>query len=205
MITIVDYDAGNPRSIINMLAYLGHRAELTGDPERIAKAERLILPGVGKFDWGMARLREKGLVAPLDDAVKARGVPMLGICLGAQLLTRGSDEGELPGFGWVPARTVAFDRARLGTRLKVPHIGWADTQWVAGRKLAVPQPDARYYYVHSFHLLCDDPEIELCRTRHGYEFTAGVESGHVFGVQFHPEKSLSFGMAVLDRFAAIRV
>lgn len=203
MITIVDYDAGNPRSIINMLGYLGQRAELTGDPDRIARAERLILPGVGKFDWGMGRLHEKGLAAPLDEAVTQRGVPMLGICLGAQLLTRGSEEGELPGFGWVPARTVAFDRSRLDARLKVPHIGWADTEWMPGRRLTVPTPDPRYYYVHSFHMLCDDPATELCRTTHGYSFTAGVERDNVFGVQFHPEKSLSFGMAVLQQFAGL--
>ena len=203
MITIVDYDAGNPRSIINMLGYLGQRAELTGDPDRIAKADRLILPGVGKFDWGMGRLHEKGLAAPLDEAVTQRGVPMLGICLGAQLLTRGSEEGELPGFGWVPARTVAFDRSRLDPRLKVPHIGWADTEWMPGRRLSVTTLDPRYYYVHSFHMLCDDPATELCRTIHGYSFTAGVERDNVFGVQFHPEKSLSFGMAVLQQFAGL--
>lgn len=201
MITIVDYDAGNPRSIINMLGYLGIRAELTGDPDKIARAERLILPGVGKFDWGMGRLHEKGLSAPLDEAVTGRKVPMLGICLGAQLLTRGSEEGELPGFGWVPARTVAFDRSRLDPALKVPHIGWADTEWMAGRRLTVPTADPRYYYVHSFHIQCDDPATELCRTVHGYGFTAGVERDNVFGVQFHPEKSLSFGMAVLQQFA----
>lgn len=203
MITIVDYDAGNPRSIINMLQYLGHRAELTGDPDAIARAERLILPGVGKFDWGMQRLHDKGLVAPLREAVERRAVPMLGICLGAQLLTRGSEEGDLPGFGWVPAQTVAFDRSRLDARLKVPHIGWADTDWNLGHRLAVDTPDARYYYVHSFHIACDDPATALCSTVHGYRFTAGVEKDNVFGVQFHPEKSLSFGMAVLDRFAAI--
>jgi len=203
MITIVDYDAGNPRSIINMLGYLGQRAELTGDPDRIAKADRLILPGVGKFDWGMGRLHEKGLAAPLDEAVTQRKIPMLGICLGAQLLTRGSEEGELPGFGWVPARTVAFDRSRLDPRLKVPHIGWADTEWMPGRRLSVTTLDPRYYYVHSFHMLCDDPATELCRTIHGYSFTAGVERDNVFGVQFHPEKSLSFGMAVLQQFAGL--
>ncbi|MBL8650330.1 MAG: imidazole glycerol phosphate synthase subunit HisH [Sphingopyxis sp.] len=202
MITIVDYDAGNPRSIINMLQYLGHRAELTGDPDKVAKAERLILPGVGKFDWGMQRLHDKGLSAPLDEAV-GRGVPMLGICLGAQLLTRGSEEGALPGFGWVPAKTVAFDRARLDARLKVPHIGWADTDWNSGHRMAVDTPGARYYYVHSFHIACDDPATELCSTTHGYRFAAGVERDNVFGVQFHPEKSLSFGMAVLSRYAAL--
>lgn len=202
MITIVDYDAGNPRSIINMLQYLGHRAELTGDPDKVAKAERLILPGVGKFDWGMQRLHDKGLSAPLDEAVK-RGVPMLGICLGAQLLTRGSEEGALPGLGWVPATTVAFDRSRLDTRLKVPHIGWADTGWNPGHRMAVDTPEARYYYVHSFHIACDDPRTELCNTVHGYRFTAGVEQDNVFGVQFHPEKSLSFGMAVLSRYAGL--
>ncbi|WP_260583188.1 imidazole glycerol phosphate synthase subunit HisH [Sphingopyxis sp. PET50] len=202
MITIVDYDAGNPRSIINMLAYLGVSAELTGDPDTVAKAGHLILPGVGKFDWGMRRLHDKGLAGPLDEAVK-RGVPILGICLGAQLLTRGSEEGELPGLGWIPARTVAFDRSQLDARLKVPHIGWADTEWAAGRRMTVSTSNPRYYYVHGFHIVCDDPTTELCRAEHGYGFTAGVEQDNVFGVQFHPEKSLSFGMAVLRHFAGL--
>lgn len=202
MITIVDYDAGNPRSVINMLAYLGVRAELTGDPDKVAKADHLILPGVGKFDWGMQRLHDKGLLAPLDGVAK-RGVPILGICLGAQLLTRGSEEGDLPGLGFVRARTVAFDRSRLDAKLKVPHIGWADTEWAAGRRMTMSTRNSRYYYVHSFHIVCDDPAIELCRAEHGYGFTAGVEQDNVIGVQFHPEKSLSFGMAILQQFAGL--
>lgn len=204
MITIVDYDAGNPRSIINMLQYLGQSAQLTSDPAVVETAERLILPGVGKFDWGMQRLHDKGLKTALDAAVLVRKTPLLGICLGAQLLTRGSEEGDLPGFGWVAADTVAFDRAKLGAALKVPHIGWSDTTWAAGKRMAVADADPRYYYVHSYHIRCDDPVTELCATRHGYRFTSGVEQGNVFGVQFHPEKSLSFGMAVLSRFAEIQ-
>lgn len=203
MITIVDYDAGNPRSIINMLQYLGIEARISGDAETVAAAERLILPGVGKFDWGMQRLHDKGLVDALNHAVQARRKPILGICLGAQLLTRASEEGDLPGLGWIAAETRAFETSRMGASLRIPHIGWSDTSWATEKRLTPEDVDPRYYYVHSYHLHCDDPADELCRTRHGYDFTAGVERGHIYGVQFHPEKSLAFGMAVLRRFSAL--
>jgi glutamine amidotransferase len=198
-ITIVDYGAGNPRSIANMLRQLGHEATITSDRGDLAQASHLILPGVGKFDFAMARLKETGLAEALDERVKA-GVPLLGICLGAQLLTRRSDEGELPGFGWIAGETVAFDRARLSGDLKVPHIGWSDTAFRPGARLAVD--DARFYYVHSFHIRCDRPDDVLCVAHHGYEYVSGVERDNVVGVQFHPEKSHRFGMALLGGFVS---
>ena len=124
------------RSIANMLRQLGHEATITGAPAELKAASHLILPGVGKFDFAMARLNESGLAPALDERVKA-GVPLLGICLGAQLLTRRSAEGELPGFGWIAGETVAFDRSRMTGELKVPHIGWSDTAFRPGARLAV--------------------------------------------------------------------
>ena len=198
-ITIVDYGAGNPRSIANMLRQLGHEAMITGDRGELGRASHLILPGVGKFDFAMARLNETGLAEALDERVRA-GVPLLGICLGAQLLTRGSDEGDLPGFGWIAGETVAFDRSRLSGDLKVPHIGWSDTAFRPGAKLAAD--DARFYYVHSFHMRCDSPDDVLCVAHHGYEYVSGIERDNVVGVQFHPEKSHRFGMALLGGFVS---
>jgi glutamine amidotransferase len=205
MITIVDYDAGNIRSIVNMLSQLGIKSRISGEPAEIETAERLILPGVGHFDYGMRNLAQRGLVEALNARVLGEGVPMLGICLGAQLLTRGSEEGELPGLGWIAARTVRFDRARMDARLRVPHMGWADTWASRESPLAKSIPaDARFYYVHSYHIVCDEPEQAILAARHGYEFTAGVGRGNVLGVQFHPEKSHRFGAELLRAFSAWR-
>ncbi len=200
MLTIVDYGLGNLRSIENMLRRAGIKSEITADAARIAEARRLILPGVGHFAFGMEQLHDRGLVEVLNERVLGSRVPVLGICLGAQLLGRHSEEGDAAGLGWIEMDTVAFDRSRLTHGEKVPHMGWADTH-------AKPHPlfagleEPRFYYVHSFHLRCDDPADVLCEAEHGYRFTSGVAKGNVMGVQFHPEKSHAFGVHVLKAFA----
>ncbi|MDP2738109.1 MAG: imidazole glycerol phosphate synthase subunit HisH [Pseudorhodobacter sp.] len=209
MISIVDYGAGNIRSVQNMLRSIGAPARIASTPEAVLAAERLILPGVGHFDHGIAGLEQRGLIDALHARVIDGGVPFLGICLGAQLIARRSDEGARPGLGWIDADVVAFDRVRMDRPLQVPHMGWAET-WIspAAREsgtLAAPfaeaiPDDARYYYVHSFHLDCDRPETVVLRARHGYEFAAGVARDNVLGVQFHPEKSHRFGKALLEAF-----
>ncbi len=203
MITIVDYDAGNIRSIVNMLKAIGAKSHVSSDPAEIAEAEKLILPGVGHFDYGMRQLHARGLVEALNKRVVKDGVPFLGICLGAQLLTRSSEEGTETGLGWIAARTVRFDRARMGEALRVPHMGWSDVWSVrANPLLDESDASARFYHVHSFHIACDDPDQEIMRTRHGYAFTTAVGRDNILGVQFHPEKSHRFGTALLRRFAA---
>lgn len=205
MIAIIDYGAGNIRSVLNMLKALGLKGRIVGNPDGLKGATRIILPGVGHFDHGMAGLADRGLIDPLTDLVVDQGLPCLGICLGAQLIGRGSEEGERPGLGWVPADVVAFDRTRMGSHLKVPHMGWAETWAAPGSTLpdgfapALPE-DARFYYVHSFHLSCDDPQAAVLRAHHGYEFAAGVRQGNILGAQFHPEKSHRFGKAFLRAF-----
>jgi glutamine amidotransferase len=203
MVTIIDYDAGNIRSIVNMLRALGIKSQVSGDPDVIGEAERLILPGVGHFDHGMRALRSRGLLDVLNQRVVEAGIPILGICLGAQLLTQGSEEGTEPGLGWIEARTVAFDRPRLGQGLSVPHMGWADTWSLRDNPLTpgIP-PDARFYYVHSYHLVCDHEENAILATHHGYDYTAAIQRANILGVQFHPEKSHRFGMNVLKSFLA---
>lgn len=202
-ITIVDYGTGNLASIANMLRHIGVPAEISSDPAQVRKARRLILPGVGHFDFGMTALRSSGLLDALNDRVQGDGIPVLGICLGAQLLTRRSDEGNLPGLGWIQAETVSFSRGRLGPNLRIPHMGWSDTTFSPKEPLFKgAEASPRFYYVHSFHLACDKPENEICWGHHGYRFTAGIRSGHVCGVQFHPEKSHQFGMQLLRSFSA---
>lgn len=203
MITIVDYDAGNIKSIVNMLRALGVASRISGEPGEIATAERLILPGVGHFDHGMGELCKRGLVAALERRVREDGIPILGICLGAQLLTRSSEEGTQPGLGWINGRTVRFDRARMDTSLRVPHMGWADTRALRANPLLDGAADgARFYFVHSYHIICDDPGQAILGARYGYDFTCGVQRANILGVQFHPEKSHRFGMQVLRNFAA---
>jgi glutamine amidotransferase len=158
MIVIVDYDTGNLRSVQNMLKYLGHDSAIASTPAEIESASKIILPGVGNFDFGMRSLAERDLIPALNRKVIEQKTPTLGICLGAQLITRGSEEGELPGLGWIPADTKQFDRSRLGADLRVPHMGWADTEFDPNHPLfAGIESIPRYYYVHSFHMVCDMP------------------------------------------------
>lgn len=201
-ITIVDYGAGNLQSILNMMRALGLKAVVASDPAAIAKAGRLVLPGVGNFDYGMENLLIRGLAASLHRRVIDEKVPILGICLGAQLMTRGSEEGTRPGLGWIAADTRRFDVAEMSSCIRIPHMGWADTWAERDSPLSVGMaPDARFYYVHSYHIVCDTPKSSVLAAQHGLPFTAGVQKDNVLGVQFHPEKSHSFGMQLLRAFA----
>lgn len=201
MIVIVDYRAGNLVSIRNMLRRLGHDCVISGKADDILAAEKLILPGVGHFDHGMNQLRDSGLIEALHRRAVTEATPLLGICLGAQLLTRRSDEGREPGLGWFDAETVAFDQTRLPSRLRIPHMGWADVKTERETKLFAEMPaEARFYFVHKYHLVCGCPEDVIVTARHGYDFVAGIERGNIAGVQFHPEKSHKFGMCLLNNF-----
>jgi len=203
-IAIIDYNCGNLKSIRNMFRKIGFDSTISADPDALAKADRLILPGVGHFDHGMRELNASGLAEVLKGAVRSKEIPLLGICLGAQLLGRGSEEGTIPGLGLVDADTVGFDRSRLSPKLRVPHMGWADVDPTSESKLFDGiEGDPRFYFVHAFHLRIDKPEKqELCASTHGYRFPSGVRRGHIAGMQFHPEKSHRFGMQVLRNFVA---
>ena len=200
MITIVDYNMGNLGSIRNMLKKIGEDSEITSEPTRIAAATQLILPGVGAFDAGMESLERGGLVPVLNERVQAARVPTLGICLGMQLMTRGSDEGRRAGLGWVDARAQRFQPADLA--LKVPHMGWNRVRVARPSPLVVELPDEpRFYFVHSYYILCASESDVLLTTTYGSEFASGFQHGNVWGVQFHPEKSHKFGMQLLANFA----
>ncbi|MDQ3756270.1 MAG: imidazole glycerol phosphate synthase subunit HisH [Actinomycetota bacterium] len=182
-----------------MLDRLGHATVTTSDPEAIAGADGLVLPGVGAFDRCMSNFAERGLVEPLTKLVCEREVPVLGICVGMQLFARGSEEGESPGLGWVQADVVRFDVPGL----LVPHMGWNDVKATPNGTALFSGEEERFYFVHSFHLRCDDEGDVAAWAHHGVDFPAAITRGNIMGVQFHPEKSHRFGLALLDRFANV--
>jgi glutamine amidotransferase len=200
MITIVDFNMGNLGSIQNMLKKIGCESQITLDPERIAAAGKLVLPGVGAFDAGMENLERSGLIQVLNKRVLEDGVPILGICLGMHLMTRGSAEGQRSGLGWVDAETIRFKPADV--TLKVPHMGWNRVTEVRPSPLTEDLPaEPRFYFVHSYFVRCHDPDDVVVTTRYGSVFHSGFQHRNVFGVQFHPEKSHTFGAALLRNFA----
>ncbi|MCP4787039.1 MAG: imidazole glycerol phosphate synthase subunit HisH [Fuerstiella sp.] len=205
MIGIVDYGLGNLASIQNMFRRLESQSVVSADVAELAECDRLILPGVGSFDRGVRNLHESGLWEPLNRWVLDEKKPILGICLGVQLLTEGSDEGTLPGLGWIAGRTVSFDTGALSSIDRIPNMGWryVDVEGASSLSEGLPD-DPRFYFVHSFHLQCENPEDVILSAAHGYTFAAGVERGNIAGVQFHPEKSHKFGMALLRNFACLQ-
>lgn len=199
-LSIVDYGIGNTGSILNMLRKLRVDAVAVSTPAAIAAARRLLLPGIGAFDACMSALQSSGL-GDCVPAFAASGRPLLGICVGMQMLTHGSEEGALPGLGLIPARTRRFV-ARPD--LRIPHMGWDVIRWILpehplARELAI---DSRFYFVHSYYVACDNPENSLAMCTHGEEFSAAIVRDNIVGVQFHPEKSHRFGLQLLKNFAA---
>jgi glutamine amidotransferase len=205
MITIIDYGMGNLGSILNMCRHLGIPAETSGDPATVVRAEKLILPGVGAFDAGMEKLDQSGLREALDQRVVRENAPILGICLGMQLLARRSEEGVRPGLGWIAADVVRFQSPEgRQPPLQIPHMGWSHlTPRLDSRLFAGLPADPRFYFVHSYHVVCDQPGDISATTEHGGTITAAIERGHILGTQFHPEKSHRFGMQLLRNFARL--
>jgi len=199
MITIIDYGMGNLGSIVNMLKRVGADVAVASSATAVSAADKLIIPGVGAFDHGMAGMNN-GWIDVLNEAVIHRGVPVLGICLGMQLMCRSSEEGHLPGLGWIDAHVKRF-RVNDAPTLKVPHMGWNTVTVVKPNPLIeVGQDEQRFYFVHSYHVVCSHPEDVLAVTHHGYHFAAVVSHANIFGVQFHPEKSHRFGMDLMKKF-----
>jgi glutamine amidotransferase len=200
MITIVDYKTGNLGSIQNILKRIGEKSVVTSDKEQIANATKLILPGVGAFDTGMRNLSDLDLIDVLNDKVIREKIPVLGICLGMQLLSKKSEEGELEGLGWIDAQTIKF-RFEDSIEYKTPHMGWNFIkQHKPSRLLEGMFCDPRFYFVHSYFFKTTDPEDILTSTTYEIEFTSAVEKENIIGVQFHPEKSHKFGMKLLKNF-----
>lgn len=203
-VTIVDFGMGNLASIPNMLKRLDATTLITSDPVEIAKARRLILPGVGSFDAAMRNIESRGFIPVLRQKAFDERIPILGVCLGMELLADRSDEGGLAGLGWVPGSVVRFDPAVTDPPLRVPHMGWNTLVTKRDVPLLRDLGDgARFYFAHSYHLVCDDPLDVAASTTYGREFTCAVQRDNVMGIQFHPEKSHRFGLRVFANFLAL--
>jgi len=205
MIIIVNYGMGNAGSILNMLKKIGVAAAISSDPQEIAQADKLILPGVGSFDAGVTSLHKLGIWEALNKRVLSDKTPILGICLGMQLFTRKSEEGSLAGLGWIEGQTIKFKFGQDAVRLKIPHMGWNTTEIARENTLLKDMEDrTRFYFVHSFHVVCEQEQDIIALTQYGYKFVSAVNRENIFGVQFHPEKSHKYGMALLKRFAGLQ-
>ncbi len=199
MITIVDYGIGNLLSIKNMIRKIGYDSQICSDPDEIYKSSKLILPGVGAFDTGMKNLADRKLLEVLNTKIIVEKIPVLGICLGMQLLTRSSEEGILPGLGYLPGKTTRFKVSDL--QLKVPHMGWNVVKIEKESPLFKDMFDEnRFYFVHSFHVECDNKSDILNLTEYGYNFVSAFEKDNILGAQYHPEKSHKFGMKLLENY-----
>ena len=199
MIAIIDADLGNVASIKNMLSYLGYESTITNNHAEIENATKLILPGVGSFDTGMGNLKTYNLIEPINIHVK-KNKPLLGICLGMQLLGKYSEEGTEEGLRLVDSRVIKF---RFNDEnKKIPHMGWNYLNNINQESPLMNEISSsdRYYFVHSFHMTCENPKNVIAETDYHHTFTAAIQHKNVFGVQFHPEKSHHYGMKILSNF-----
>ena len=204
MITVVDYGLGNIRAFLNVYRRLNIEAGTATTAERLAQASKVILPGVGSFDHAMDKLSSSGMREALDDLVLRQRKPILGVCVGMQMLGRASDEGTRAGLGWIDGRVRRIDSLSPGNALPVPHMGWNDVHPVTpGGLFEGLGSGARFYFLHSFYFECDRETDTLAVSRYGRDFTCATRAANVFGVQFHPEKSHHDGARLLQNFAEI--
>jgi imidazole glycerol-phosphate synthase subunit HisH len=202
MICIVDYGVGNIQAFINSFKRLGVDVKRVSTPENILGAEKLVLPGVGHFDHAMSRLNDSGLRHKLEDLVLGHKVPVLGVCVGMQILANGSEEGTLPGLGWIPGRVKIFPENLLGTNLPLPHMGWNDLQTNADNFLFSKgfEGSSQFYFLHSYYFEAQDKIDVIATANYGFDFDAAVSRENIHGVQFHPEKSHRWGEQLLKNF-----
>jgi glutamine amidotransferase len=204
LITIIDYGLGNIGAFANVYRRMNVPFSVAKTAEELSSAERIILPGVGSFDHAMDLLDQSGMRETLDDLVTVRKAPVLGVCVGMQILGSGSDEGTREGLGWVPGRVRHFAHIHGNQPLPLPHMGWNDVQPHADQPLFRGlESDARFYFLHSFYFEAEQPEHVAATAIYGPEFGCAVRNGNVFGAQFHPEKSHQYGAALLKNFAEV--
>jgi glutamine amidotransferase len=187
-----------------MLNRLGVQSKISSTEEDIKQATKLILPGVGHFNYGMTNLKNSGLIEIINQKVKIDKTPILGICLGAQMLGKRSEEGTEKGLGWIDMDIIKFDQNKMNKELKIPHMNWNEISIQKPSKLLTGLDNqSRFYFVHSYHMKLNDKNDSLTTSNYGYEFVSSVEKDNIYGVQFHPEKSHKYGMKILENFAKL--
>ncbi len=201
MIAIIDYGVGNINAFVNIYKKLGSKVKIARKPEDLSGAEKLILPGVGHFHYAMQRFSDSGMRETSEDLVLNQKVPVLGICVGMQMLANRSDEGGLPGLGWIPASVKKIDSSTLEHSTRLPHMGWNDIHVPTLNPLMINLENAaRFYFLHSYYFECNNPSDSIATVEYGAEFTCAVNHSNIYGVQFHPEKSHHFGIQLLKNF-----
>jgi glutamine amidotransferase len=204
VISIVDYGLGNILAFVNVYKRLNIPCAIARTASDLEPAERVILPGVGAFDHAMERLGQSGMRETLDELAQSRGVPVLGICVGMQILAQSSEEGSSPGLGWIKGRVRRLPADALKQRTRLPHMGWNDARPTSeGGLFRGLETESRFYFLHSYYLDCEDRADVAAVTDYGIEFSAAVHRRNVYGVQFHPEKSHHFGSQLLKNFAEL--
>ncbi|KAB2826842.1 MAG: imidazole glycerol phosphate synthase subunit HisH [Bacteroidales bacterium] len=204
MITIIDYGLGNIKAFVNVYTRLNIAVEVARTEEQVLAASKLILPGVGSFDYAITLLANSGLREAIEKKVVQDSTPVIGICVGMQMMAESSDEGVLPGLGWIKGKVKLFDESKISFKTKLPHMGWNNIVPVSENALLSGlDSESRFYFLHSYYFECADESNVLATTQYGVKYACAVNSGNVYGVQFHPEKSHSNGVRLLENFSKL--
>jgi glutamine amidotransferase len=203
MIGIINYGLGNVLAFANIYKRLGIPYKVVSDSKELTTASRIILPGVGSFDWAIEKLNESGMRDQLEDMVLGCEVPILGVCVGMQIMAKTSDEGSSLGLGWIDADVKHFQQATGGEILRLPHMGWNDVRPLNSDTLFKELDDSLFYFLHSYYLQPNSNELSLALSHYEIDFTSAVINNNVMGVQFHPEKSHNWGIQLLKNFSEI--
>ena len=203
MITIIDYGVGNIRAYINLYERINVKIKVAYNAADLKSATKIILPGVGAFDYAMTRLNSSGMRETIAELVLVKKLPIIGICVGMQMLGEISEEGELPGLGWIPGKIKLFDSKVLSSERRLPHMGWNNISHNNDNLFGSVDLNNRFYFLHSYYFECENQDDILATTEFGVNFTSAIKKDNIYGVQFHPEKSHTNGVQLLKNFANI--
>lgn len=206
MITIINYGCGNIKAIQNVFHKLSIKTKVANNIEDLKDVEKLILPGVGAFDFAMQKLIDSGMIDRINELVLEENIPVLGICVGVQLMAKSSEEGVMQGLGWINATVKKFEEKKLNKLVNLPHMGWNDVVPINRSSLFTSlESNAKFYFLHSYYISCEDNEQAIAISNYAGEFVCAVKNRNVYGVQFHPEKSHRYGIKLLENFAKLVV